>query len=70
MSRLQVSDFDVTAGAAAACRAVADFAAPSSVIDLFEDAPMSDMFASIEANAARVRLIAIYYFLFYFILLF
>ena len=56
LGRLCLCDFEVTAGAAAASRAVADFAAPSSVLGLFEDAPMKDMFAGIEANAARVRL--------------
>ena len=57
LDRLRLSDFEVTAGAAAAGKAVADFATPSSVIGLFEDAPMRDLFASIEANAARVRVV-------------
>ena len=55
LGRMRLSDFEVTAGAAAACKAVADFAVPSSVLELFEDAPLKDVFASIEANAARVR---------------
>lgn len=53
---MRLSDFEVTAGAAAASKAVADFAVPSSVLGLFEDASMKDMFAGIEANAANVRL--------------
>lgn len=57
LDRLRLSDFEVTAGATAASRVVADFATPSSVIGLFEDAPMRHMFASIEANAARVRVV-------------
>ena len=55
LGRMRLSDFEVTAGAAAACKAVADFAAPSSVLGLFEDAPLKDMFAGIKANAAKVR---------------
>ena len=56
LGRMRLSDFEVTAGAAATSKAVADFATPSCVMGLFEDAPMRDMFAGIEANAAMVRL--------------
>ena len=54
---MRLNDFKVTPGAAAVCKAVADFAAPSFVRELFENAPLKDMFASIEANAARVSFV-------------
>ena len=48
------NDFKVSAGAASVCAAIADFATPPLVRDLFENASLKDMFAGIEANAAKV----------------
>ena len=48
------NDFKLSEGAAAVCASIADFASPPLVRDLFVKSSLQDMFAGIEANAAKV----------------
>ena len=48
------NDFKLSAGASSVCASIADFATPPLVRDLFEKASLNEMFAGIEANAAKV----------------
>ena len=48
------NDFKLSEGAAAVCASIADFASPADVRDLFVKTSLQNMFAGIEANAAKV----------------
>ena len=48
------ADFKVSEGATGVCGAVADFAAPPLVRELFRKTSLKDMFRSVEANAVKV----------------
>ena len=48
------NDFKLSEGAAAVCASIADFASPAVVRDLFVKTSLQNMFAGIEANAAKV----------------
>ena len=48
------NDFKLSEGAAGVCASIADFASPAEMRDLFVKTSLQNMFAGIEANAAKV----------------